>query len=83
MVSILLLTNGSTCTSVDSLLHFNPGWEICARVTDSKEAIEKVIKLKPDAVVIGSSVPFMDRQNCVCEIRRVAPNTKLVLTNFV
>src|SRR5215469_15391294 len=53
--------------------------DICGYASDAEEAIEKVIDLRPDLVLLDISVPVMGGPATAREIRRVAPATKIVL----
>jgi DNA-binding NarL/FixJ family response regulator len=68
-------------TSVRRLLDGQP-FRICGEARDGKEAIEKVIELKPDIVLLDISMPVMDGITAAHEIRLIAPETKIIfLTN--
>ncbi|PYU22424.1 MAG: hypothetical protein DMG30_14885 [Acidobacteria bacterium] len=57
------------------------GWhslQVCGDAQDGKEAIEKVIELKPDIVLLDINMPGMNGITASAEIRRVAPATKIV-----
>jgi DNA-binding NarL/FixJ family response regulator len=64
-------------TSILRLLHGHP-FRICGEARDGKEAIEKVIELKPDIVLLDINMPVMDGITAAQEIRRIAPETKIV-----
>jgi DNA-binding NarL/FixJ family response regulator len=53
-------------------------FQVCGEAKDGKEAIEKVVELKPDVVLLDISMPIMNGIQAACEIRRVAPLTKIV-----
>jgi DNA-binding NarL/FixJ family response regulator len=53
-------------------------FQVCGDAKDGKEAIEKVIELKPDIVLLDINMPGMSGISASAEIRRVAPATKIV-----
>jgi DNA-binding NarL/FixJ family response regulator len=53
-------------------------FEVCGEAKDGKEAIEKVIELKPDIVLLDISMPGMNGITACHEIRRISPATKIV-----
>jgi DNA-binding NarL/FixJ family response regulator len=53
-------------------------FQICGEARDGKEAIEKVIELKPDIVLLDISMPVMDGIRAAHEIRLVSPETKII-----
>ena len=60
------------------LLAANSGWEVCGEATDGRQAIEKVIQLTPDAVLLDLSMPVMNGFEVAAEIRRLVPSTKII-----
>jgi DNA-binding NarL/FixJ family response regulator len=50
----------------------------CGDAQNGKEAIEKVIELKPDIVLLDINMPVMSGITAATEIRRLAPSTKIV-----
>ena len=64
-----------------ALLSSNPDFEIVGEAEDGREAIRCVEKLKPHLVLTDLSMPRMNGMDAIREIRRRAPETKiLVLT---
>ena len=64
-----------------SLLSASPDFEIVGEAEDGREAIRCVEKLKPDLILTDLSMPRMNGMDAIREIRRRAPETKiLVLT---
>lgn len=64
-------------TSIRRLLDGHP-FRICGEARDGKEAIEKVIELKPDIVLLDINMPVMDGIRAAHEIRLVSPETKII-----
>ncbi len=56
-----------------------PQFEICGEAENGQDAVAKVEKLKPDAVILDVSMPIMNGLEAAREIRRVAPSTKIVM----
>ena len=64
-----------------ALLSSNPDFEIVGEAEDGRQAIRWVEKLKPHLVLTDLSMPRMNGMEAIREIRRRAPETKiLVLT---
>jgi DNA-binding NarL/FixJ family response regulator len=64
-------------TTIRSLLNWH-GFQVCGEARDGKEAIEQVIALKPDLVLLDINMPEMNGIQAALEIRRFAPDTKIV-----
>jgi DNA-binding NarL/FixJ family response regulator len=64
-------------TSVRRLLDGHP-FRICGEARDGKEAIEKVIELKPDIILLDINMPVIDGIRAAHEIRRVSPLAKII-----
>ncbi|PYU28217.1 MAG: hypothetical protein DMG32_03335 [Acidobacteria bacterium] len=64
-------------TTIRSLLDGHP-FRICGEARDGKEAIEKVIELKPDIILLDINMPVMNGIQTAYEMRRIAPFTKIV-----
>ena len=67
----------SARTTVRSLLDWH-GFQVCGEAKDGKEAIDQVIKLKPDVVVLDINMPVMSGTEAASEIRRIAPQVKIL-----
>jgi CheY-like chemotaxis protein len=70
--------NGLTRKSVRELLsdHFI---QVCGEAENGKEAIEKFKQLQPDIVLLDVNMPVMNGVQAACEIRGIAPSTKILL----
>jgi DNA-binding NarL/FixJ family response regulator len=64
-------------TAIRSLL-ISYSFQVCGEAQDGQEAIEKVVELKPDLVLLDISMPVMSGIKAATEIRRLAPATKIV-----
>lgn len=67
----------STRTTVRSLLDWH-GFQVCGEAWNGKEAIEQVIALNPDIVVLDINMPVMSGTQAAAEIRRIAPHIKIL-----
>jgi DNA-binding NarL/FixJ family response regulator len=54
-------------------------WEVCGEAADGEHAIQGVVTLIPDVVILDLSLPVMNGFEVAREIRRIAPSTKIVL----
>jgi DNA-binding NarL/FixJ family response regulator len=57
----------------------NPRWIICGEAQNGKEAIGKVLELKPDLVILDISMPELNGIDAAREIRKIAPTVKIVI----
>jgi YesN/AraC family two-component response regulator len=64
-------------TTIRSLLDWH-GFQVCGDAKDGKEAIEKVIELKPDIVLLDINMPEINGIKAAFEINRISPATKIV-----
>jgi DNA-binding NarL/FixJ family response regulator len=60
------------------LLADHPQWEICGEASDGQQAIERVLALNPDLVILDLTMPLMNGFETATEIRRLAPGIKIV-----
>jgi DNA-binding NarL/FixJ family response regulator len=62
-----------------ALISSDSGFEVVAEAGDGHEAIQLVEKLKPNLVLTDLSMPRMNGMEAIREIRRLAPETKIVV----
>jgi DNA-binding NarL/FixJ family response regulator len=55
---------------------------ICGEAENGLEAVDKVVELKPDLVLLDLSMPVMEGTTAAREIRRVSPATKIVFLSI-
>jgi len=54
------------------------GWDLCGEAVHGKDAVEKVEQLNPDLIILDLSMPVMNGLDAAREIRKKAPNVKIV-----
>jgi DNA-binding NarL/FixJ family response regulator len=59
-------------------LRVKPEWEVCGQASDGPNALVKVAQLHPDVVILDITMPGMTGFDTAAEIRRIAPEVKLV-----
>jgi YesN/AraC family two-component response regulator len=64
-------------TSIRSLLDGH-GFRICGEAKNGKEAIEKVVELKPDIILLDINMPVMDGIRAAHEIRLISPEANII-----
>jgi DNA-binding NarL/FixJ family response regulator len=70
-----VLLRGSIRTCIEQ----NTSWEICGDAENGRVAIEKVIDLSPDLVVLDLAMPVMNGLDAAREISMIAPELTIVL----
>jgi two-component system response regulator NreC len=63
--------------TVRSLLDWH-GFQVCGEAKDGQEAIDQVLELKPDIVLLDINMPVMSGTQAALEIRRLSPDTKII-----
>ena len=61
-----------------ALLSSDPAFEVVGEAEDGRDAIQRVESLKPDLVLMDLSLPRMNGINAIKEIKRCAPETKVL-----
>jgi len=64
-------------TTIRALLDWH-SFQVCGEAKDGKEAIEKVVELKPDIILLDINMPELNGVKAAYEIRRISPATKIV-----
>jgi DNA-binding NarL/FixJ family response regulator len=60
-------------------IEHNTDWQVCGEAENGLIAIEKVVQLKPDAVILDLSMPVMNGLDAAREISRIAPDVQMVM----
>ena len=63
------------------LLRSQPEWEVCGEASDGREAVEKVLALNPEVVILDIAMPNLNGLEAARQILKTNPQVKiLVLT---
>jgi DNA-binding NarL/FixJ family response regulator len=64
---------------VKALLETQPGWIVCGEASTGREAIERVVELRPDLVVLDISLPELNGLEATPEILKACPGTEVLI----
>jgi DNA-binding NarL/FixJ family response regulator len=68
-------------TGLRALVQSHDGWEVCAEVSNGREAVEQAANLKPDVAIIDIGMPELNGLEATRQIVKLSPQTEvLVLT---
>jgi DNA-binding NarL/FixJ family response regulator len=70
-------------TIVSTVLGLEPDVEVVGEAADGRQAIELVVRLKPDVLVLDIAMPVMDGLEALPHIRSGSPGTKVVMLTGV
>jgi DNA-binding NarL/FixJ family response regulator len=62
-----------------ALLEAQPGWEVCGEVTNGREAVEQVKRLKPDVVILDITMPELNGLEAARQIVKQSPDTEVLI----
>ena len=65
--------------AVRSCIESNTDWEVCGQAENGSIALEMVLELKPDVVVLDLSMPGMNGFEMAREIAASAPRTRMIM----
>lgn len=64
------------------LIGEEPSLTVCGEAGNGKEAVEKVLALKPDIVLMDLTMPLVGGIDATREIRRTVPTTRIVVLSL-
>lgn len=64
---------------IRTILERHPSFEVCGVATNGQEAVERVLEVKPDVIIMDLSMPVLSGFEATLKIRRQAPRTKIVV----
>ena len=62
-----------------SLLNGQSRWNVCGEAKNGQEALDLVLELQPDLIVLDISMPVMNGLQAASKIRQASPATKIVI----
>jgi DNA-binding NarL/FixJ family response regulator len=71
--------NAAARTAIRSLLDLN-SFQVCGEAKDGKEAVRKVVELRPDIVLLDINMPGMNGVRTASKIRKIHPAKIVFLT---
>ena len=80
MVQILIVDDSRALrSSIRTCIEQDTDWKVCGEAENGQVAIEKVMELQPDLVVLDLAMPVMNGLDAAREITNIAPNLAMVL----
>mgnify|MGYP000936775921 FL=1 len=69
-------------TAIERMLVADPGIELIGSAANGREAVEKVVRLRPDVVTMDIEMPIMDGLHALKEIMRLCPTPVLMVSSL-
>lgn len=80
MIRILLVDDHPVVRSgLKTLLGNVAGCEVCGEAANGQEGVEKVLKLRPNLVLMDITMPVMNGLQATRSIRSGSPDTKIIV----
>ena len=67
---------------ISDIINSDPGLEVLDKAKDGKEALEKILALKPDVVTLDVNLPLLDGISVLEEIMRQKPTRVIMLSAY-
>jgi DNA-binding NarL/FixJ family response regulator len=64
---------------IRSLLEEHVGWEVCGEARDGRDAVAKVVELKPDLVLLDVGMPGLNGLDAARQILTAMPGTRILI----
>ena len=77
--TVLVVDDNSAIRKKLATAFLSDGFKTCAEAKDGREAIELAQRIKPDVITIDLSMPHMNGLQASSELRKVFPNTPIIL----
>jgi len=62
-----------------ALLRAQPDWEVCGEASDGRQAVEKVLELKPEVVILDIGMPNLNGLEATRQILKANPQIKVLI----
>jgi CheY-like chemotaxis protein len=77
--TVLVVDDNSAIRKKLATAFLSDGFKTCAEAKDGREAIELAQRIKPDVITLDLSMPRMNGLQASSELRKVLPNTPIIL----
>ncbi|MGB2888470.1 MAG: response regulator transcription factor [Candidatus Acidiferrales bacterium] len=67
---------------VKALLEGHSQWTVCGEAGNGQEAVDLVVQLQPELIVLDLSMPIMNGLRAAAKIRQLFPATKIVILSM-
>src|SRR5208282_986507 len=64
---------------IRTLLEAHAGWAVCGEARDGREAVAKVMELKPDLVVLDVAMPMLNGMDAARQILKARPGMPILI----
>ena len=82
MLSRILLVDDHAVVRAGLARLLKDFWDVCGEAENGREAIDKVLELKPDLVLLDLGMPVMGGTEAARQIRQLSPGTKIVFLSM-
>lgn len=80
MANILIVDDSAFLrVSIRMCIERETDWIVCGEAENGKIALEKVLELGPDLVILDLAMPVMNGLDAARKIRKIAPNLPILL----
>jgi two-component system chemotaxis response regulator CheB len=69
-------------TAIERMLQSDPAIEVAGSAANGREAVEKLVRLRPDVVTMDVEMPIMDGLQALKEIMRIAPTPVVMVSTL-
>lgn len=69
-------------TAIERMLQSDPAIEIAGSAANGREAVEKLVRLRPDVVTMDVEMPIMDGLQALKEIMRLSPTPVVMVSSL-
>jgi DNA-binding NarL/FixJ family response regulator len=65
-----------------ALIEVNKEWLVCGEASNGEEAVERVLELKPDLIILDVTMPVLNGLQAARKIRSLAPQVKILILSM-
>jgi DNA-binding NarL/FixJ family response regulator len=67
---------------IRAIINGHSSWTVCGEAENGQQAIDLVVELKPDLVILDLSMPVMNGLQATTKIRQLAPSVKILILSM-